>query len=289
MAISTASMVARRRVGQAFKEVRLAAGVSQAEAARAVGRKTVDRISQIERGKSWPTREEFAALVKLYRLDPVEGMRLKTMLEEGQAIRGNWWTGFEDEFPPSLIEFIAYEDTAQRIVTLSGSVIPGILQTAEYAHAVSEVILRHTASPDMRSRSVDIRRKRREILDRENAPILEAIIGEGAIRQQMGGRKVMAGQLDALMRDAERRNVVIRVIPSTAPATVAYSFHCFYFSGTDERPLIAFDVMHGQTFRKNPADVRSVRGYIDVIREVSMSPLDSLDLMRTIRKEMDRA
>ncbi|MBB5123090.1 hypothetical protein AF335_28965 [Streptomyces eurocidicus] len=289
MALNTAAMVARRRFGQALKEARSAAGVVQADATRAIGRKTVDRISQIERGMSWPKGEELDTLAELYGLDAVQCMRLATMLHEGQAIKGTWWTQYEDEFPESLMQFIAYEDAAQRIVTCAGSLIPGILQTAEYARSISEAILKTYASTGFLDRSVEIRAKRRQIITRKQPPLLEIILGEGAVRQQVGGASVMMRQLDSLIADGQRRNVSIRVIPMDARATVAYMFTSFEFSGADEKPVVAFDAMNGLSFRKKSGDVRSIRGYLNAMREISASPLDSLDLLRAIRKELDSA
>ncbi|MFE2539025.1 DUF5753 domain-containing protein [Actinacidiphila glaucinigra] len=294
MSVSTAGIVARQRFGLALKDVRTAARnadggpIMQTDAAKAIKRRTIDRVSRMERGAAWPEPAELAALLKLYGADVETRVRLETMLREGTAISSAWWQAYEDDFHESLLEFVAYEDAAAEIITCAGAVVPGLLQTTEYAHAITAHLAKQTVTTHLVERSVDLRAMRRRVLDRDNRPAVEAIIGEAALRQQVGGRTVMVAQLDALLDDAAQRGVTFRVSPFEAGATTTYLLHLFTFGGGDELPIAAFDAVTGMSFRKTAKEVRGVKGFIDACRELALSGEDSLEMIRTIRKEMSR-
>ncbi|MFC9505432.1 DUF5753 domain-containing protein [Streptomyces sp. NPDC057002] len=294
MAVSTAGMVARQRFGGALTQLRLAARtadgatVKQQDAGKAIKRKGPDRVSRLERGDAWPEPWELDRLLKLYSADVETSVRLRTMLEEGQAISSSWWQSFQNDFPESLIEFVAYEDAATKIVTCAGNVVPGLLQRSAYAHAITKHLTKSTATAPLVERSVELRTNRRRIFEKANRPAVEAIIGEAALRQQVGGRSVMLEQLDGLLTDAEDHGVTFRVIMFEAGATLTYFFHLLEFGGSNETPVAAFDAMTGMTFRKSTREVRGVKGFVEASRDLALSPEDSLEMIRTIRKEMSR-
>ncbi|MGJ5891024.1 Scr1 family TA system antitoxin-like transcriptional regulator [Streptomyces niveiscabiei] len=113
------------------------------------------------------------------------------MLEEGRAISGAWWTEYQDEFAESLIEFIAYEDTASHIATCAANVIPGLLQTADYGRALTSASSSLTVAALRVERAIEVRQARRGVFDKPALPTVEAIVGEAALRQRIGGKDVM--------------------------------------------------------------------------------------------------
>lgn len=291
MPVNTAAMVARQRFGEALKQARLAATtpegqpIKQTDAARAIRRRTIDRVSRLERGESWPEPKELEALLKLYRADLTTRVTLETMVREGQSIASAWWTEYEEDFPRSLIEFIAYEDSAQRITTCAGGVIPGLLQTEGYARALTSHLAKSTLTTHLVERSVELRTKRRGIFDKPAPPGVEAVIGEAALRQKIGGTAAMLAQLDGLLEDAAERGVVVRVIPFDAKATLTYMFHLVEF-GEEDKPIAAFDAMMGMAFRESSRELQGLRVFLDDLRELALSPEDSLETIRTIAKDM---
>jgi hypothetical protein len=293
MAVNTAAMFARKRFGEELQKARLAARangtkVKQIQVAQAMGHKSYHRYSRMERGETWPNDVEWKAIVKCLRLDVETRVELETMRREGMSIAEAWWTEFDEEFPESLITFVAYEDSAPRIITCAANVIPGLLQTPDYGSILTKYLNKSTMTPQLVERSVKMRSNRRRIFDKTNPPTVEAIIGEAALRQQVGGRAVMLAQLDSLIEDATQRGVTFRVIPFSAPATLTYMFHQFEFGGENEKPIAAFDAMTGMSFRKDPKEVRGLRGNLEALRDLALSPLDSLEMIKTIRKETSR-
>ncbi|MFC4498501.1 MULTISPECIES: helix-turn-helix domain-containing protein [Streptomyces] len=290
MSVNTAGIVARRTFGDALKAFRTESDhkIKQIEISRVLGRSTVDRYSRFERGAALPDDAEWQAIVKALHMDPEAKVRLETLLRAARDIEGAWWREFEEEFDESLLEFVAYEDAATKITTCAGNVLPGILQRRPYAEALTLSLDKAVLSPHQMDRSAHLRGQRRGIFDKSHPPTVEAIIGEGALRQEVGGKTVMVSQLDSLIEDAEAGRVSFRIIPFTASATLTHMFTLLEFGGAGEKPIVAFDAMTGMTFRKSAREIRELRSYIESLRELARSPLASLELLRSIRKELSR-
>jgi hypothetical protein len=294
MSVNTSAMVARERFGAALQQVRLEARtpdgkrIKQSDVAKLFRRRTVDRVSRLERGAAWPEKSELDAMLRFYNADLPTRVRLETMLQEGQSIGSAWWTPFADEFPESLIEFVAYEDAASKIVTCAGNLLPGIVQTRPYTEAITLSLDKSVLTPHLMDRSAALRGHRRGVFEKNRPPSVEVVISEAALRQQVGGKAVMLGQLDALIADAEERGVVFRVIPFSASATLTHMFTFLEFAGVGESPIIAFDSMTGMTFRKSTREMREMRSYVDSLRGLSLPLMDSLDMVKTVKKELSR-
>ncbi|MEW1922234.1 DUF5753 domain-containing protein [Streptomyces sp. NPDC088360] len=295
MAVNTAAMAARERYGRALQEVRKAARlpngdlVQQIDVAKALGYKSYHRVSQMERGLTWPKDTEWKVLVKVLNMDLETRVRLETMRTEGKSIADAWWTAFEGEFPESLIQFIAYEDAAHRITTCAPNVLPSLLQTEKYGRALTAGAAGSVLTADAVERSVELRRHRRGIFVKPNAPVVEFIFSEAALKQAVGGKAVMLDQLDSLIEDGSSRTISLRVVPFSAVAPAVYMVHLLEFGGADEKPITAFDSMTGMTFQKKPKEVRENRHYVEAMRKLALSNLDSIEVIKNIKKEMSSA
>lgn len=291
LAVNTAALRARKRFGEELARVRkntLRDGkrVQQIDVAKAIGRTTYHRYSQIETGKSWPKNDEWATICKFLKMDPVTRAKLSTMISEGKAIAGAWWTDYQEDFPESLIEFIAFEDAAARIITSAVGAIPALLQTADYARAWTEAVASSVLTPDRLERSVALRRNRRNVFERPRPASLEVIVSEAVLKQEVGGKRVMCEQLGSLLDDAAKHRVTFRVITESAPATLVYPLHLLEFDGEGEDPIAVYDTMTGMLLRNAARDVREARYYLEAMRALSVTPAESLDIVRSIRKEL---
>lgn len=291
MAVNTAAVAVRQRFGRELKRVRentLRDGrrVQQIDVAKALGRSTYHRYSQIERGTSWPKDDEWRTICKFLNMDAVTRATLSTMRSEGMSIASAWWTEYQEEFPESLIEFIAYEDAAQRITTCGVLGLPALLQTEAYARAMTTGVAGFVLPPGHVDRSVELRRRRRGIFEKATPTPVEFIFSEGALRQQIGGREVMVYQLASLLDDVASRPVTLRVIPFTAPATAMHMQHLLEFPGDDEKPISVLDSQTGMTLQTRPREVRETRYYIEAMRNAALSPRESVSMIQTIQKEL---
>lgn len=113
-----------------------------------------------------------------------------------------------DAYPETFRPWIDIEQEATVLRSYELSVIPGLLQTEEYARALLE-----SAGDDVEAR-VAARMERQAIFERERPPTFIALISEGALRQPVGNDQTMQQQLLALAEAAERW--IIQVVPLNA-------------------------------------------------------------------------
>ena len=105
------------------------------------------------------------------------------------------------------------EATASTIRISEAVVIPGLLQTPEYTHALA---LAGGATEEAAQAAVEERMSRQTILTRKNPPLLWVIIAETVLEWPVGGPEVMREQLAHLLELADKPNVGIRVVPRSA-------------------------------------------------------------------------
>ncbi|WP_329271895.1 helix-turn-helix domain-containing protein [Streptomyces sp. NBC_01451] len=294
MSVNTSAVAVGRKFGEALKEARLAARrsdgrpVRQLDVAQALKRGTRDRYSRLERGRAFPEPEEWEIIRSVLAMDEATRARLEALMEAGREIADSWWRDFEEEFPESLLQFVAFEDAAERVTTCAVNVLPSLLQTANYARFLTSRVAGSVLTADAVERSVELRRNRRRIFAKPNPPVVEFIFSEAALRQAVGGKDVMLEQLDSLIEDGALRNVSLRVVPFTAVAPSAYMVHLLEFGG-DEKPITAFDSMTGMSFQKRPREVRENRYYVEAMRNLALPHLETIAVIKRIKKEMSSA
>lgn len=291
MSVNTSAVAVGRKFGEALKEARLAARrpdgrpVRQVDVAQALKRGTRDRYSRLERGRAFPDADEWEVIRSVLTMNAATRARLEALMEAGREIADSWWREFEDEFPESLLQFVAFENAADRITSCAVNVLPALLQTADYARAITVGTAGSVLTADAVERSVELRRRRRSIFEKPTPTPVEFIFSEAALKQQVGGTAVMLAQLDALIDDGAFRSISLRVVPFRAAAPPTYPMHLLHFGGDGEKPITAFDSMTGMTVQKRPREVRETRYAIEAMSRVALSHLESIELIKDIRKE----
>lgn len=172
------------------------------------------------------------------------------------------------------------ERTARTMVECGPLIIPGMLQTSEYARAI---IGGKKGSPHTDTR-VTLRMGRRDVITRDDPATLEALIGMPAIRGGIGGPKVMAGQLRLLLKLIEDlESLTVRVFPVDGewhPGHAGPFIHYTFGPGVPDIVLLE----HHRTgvFLVDREDVAAYNKAADEIREVAMSPEASAELIADV-------
>jgi len=190
-------------LGDELRRARVAAGFSSQDALAA--KLGFDRtvITKAETGERPPTVDVLAAWCQACRLDHELFGRLGVLARRAEGPLPAW---FQD--------WVAHgEQLAERLRWFEPLVVPGLLQTEEYARALlTGRIGNHVADVDAR---VTARIDRQAVITREDDPAeLLAVIDDGVLRRAVGGAKVMTGQIEYLIQASGRPNVVIQVIPA---------------------------------------------------------------------------
>lgn len=201
--------VRARRLARSLREVRERTGMTVAAAAARLGW-SQGKMSHIELGRNKPSCEDVELMLDLYGVTSPDRDEMLTWAREAEH-RG-WWTDYIDVLNGP---YIALEDAASRICEWAPHVIPGLLQTPEYAR---EII--RSGRPDDEEdlhRRLRARANRQLLLTREKEPPhLHAVIDEAVLRRPIGSAEIMRDQLYKLRAEAGRPNVTIQVLPFDA-------------------------------------------------------------------------
>ncbi|NHD16759.1 MULTISPECIES: helix-turn-helix transcriptional regulator [unclassified Actinopolyspora] len=268
-----------RALGAELRECRIAAGVKQRELANQLDVSYVS-ISRYETGARTPKPEDVAQILATLGVVGAKYDELVDMARD--ADQPNWLDTSHTGIRRELTTLIEFERTAQRITDVATIVIPGLLQTSDYARA----ILGETSN-DVDAR-VAMRVGRRDALMRRDAPEFVALIWEVALREPLGGYRTMVDQLHHITAMAERPNITVQILPAGStrwhPAH-AGSFILFNFPKS--APIVHVEHFHSTAFLHKEKDVLAYEAATTTLQQLAMSPEDSVGLIAKIRDEME--
>ncbi|WP_039803372.1 Scr1 family TA system antitoxin-like transcriptional regulator [Nocardia araoensis] len=271
--------VARWELVLRLRELREQRGFDSAGFARRVGF-TPANWSHVEKGRRVLTTKTIGPVLELLDVEAEERVELLALLEASKQ-RG-WWAKSSALIGPELQRLYGMEYGAQSIRSYDSLVVPGLLQTEDYARALisADVMIR----PVQVEQLVAIRMRRQERLRGADPVELTAVFGEGTLLQQTGGPDVLRGQLEYLAELIEELDTVeVRVIPFAATAGAVLggsSFHLIDFAGEQ---LPTFGWVESAVFGgavEDPDLVRDLRfAYLRGVDQ-SLSRVESLALIR---------
>ncbi|MEU5958835.1 helix-turn-helix transcriptional regulator [Streptomyces sp. NPDC047525] len=184
-------------------------------------------------------------------------------------------------YPSWFRPYVELEKAAAIIRSFETMVIPGLLQTRPYAHA----ILAAGRSNDVDG-LLDARLERQAILERDTPPELWVIMDENAVRRRVGDGSVMRDQLQHLLDLAERPSVVIQIVPLSAGAHAGIGgpFHSLAFA--EGNPVVHVDgFLRGQLLA-DPSEVRAAGRAYDLLMGAALDVRKSVDLIADVMKEV---
>lgn len=191
--------IKRRRLGAALRRLREQSNQSTDDVARSLGW-SKSKVSRIETAAVTVTPDDVRALLRLYDVLTDEVEQLVTLAREDK--QPGWWRQYSEVLPPEFEGFLGLESEAARILSYEPDVIPGLLQTADYA---KRVLGQHplTVMPYEVERSTQLRRARQSRLTGADPVELDVVINEGALCRIVGGADVMREQLRHLLTMSE--------------------------------------------------------------------------------------
>ncbi|WP_042801207.1 DUF5753 domain-containing protein [Streptomyces sp. C] len=281
------STVLGRRLGGELYKFRMAARKTQQQAAQAISA-TTTKVTKMESG--WvPMRDpDIRVLCEFYGVtdaDAVNGLLDLARLDRERRKAKGWW----QQMPTvrSFSEYVAMEDVATHIKTWQLALIPGLLQTPDYVRSLG-VSSDSWTHPDQIEEMVATRIKRQGRLWGDRPLEFHAVIWEAALRQEIGGRDVMSGQLNHLIDVAGRPNVHVQVLPFRAGAirSVPSAFNLLSF-GEPGAVDVGYSESLGSTVWTEGAEGTEVYARaFDRVARMSLAPRDSVHLIEAISKGM---
>src|SRR3954467_992446 len=273
--------VRRRKLGAELRALRTSAGLTSGEAARPVGWHQ-SKVSRIETGASGVKPADVRLLLDAYRVGDTNLRELLLVLagSDESAGRHHWWHAYRGVLPPTYRDFISLESQASAMRTLETSVVPGLLQTPEYARAVTRAAV-DGLDDERLDALVEVRLARQDILRAQPPLELSAVLDEAVLRREVGGPEVMSRQLKRLLEAAGLPQGRLQVLPFTAGAHVGITgpFVIFSFPRTSDLDVVVLDHLTSSLYLERKEDLQAYTEAFNTLRIHALSPEDSLDYL----------
>jgi transcriptional regulator with XRE-family HTH domain len=276
----------RRALGQRLRELRAAAGFTVEQASELVGI-SQPKLTKIERAQVAAAREDVLRLLATYgRSGATEQEQLLAMARDGN--NKEWWEGRDLRLLPKLGSYLGLEAVATALQAYDTSLVHGLLQTSDYAHA-----LIRGGRPDLLDHEVDqlvqTRMRRQEVINRADPTPLTLwwIMDDAVLRRQIGGRQTMHAQLEHLIQVGEKPNVNLLVLPDSMGAHPALDgpFAILQFED-GARPVVYVEGQAGNLYMEKDHDLRRCRQIMHHLLAAAPGPESSMDLIRQASEEM---
>ena len=282
------SVMQRGRLTRELRRIRKDAGMTQEQVAAEI-EWSLSKLIRIEGGGVSISVSDLRSLLALYQIAD-EGQVEELVALARAARQRSWFTAFRDITSPQYVTFVGYEAAASIIRQFEPTLIPGQLQTEEYARAVT---LEYAA--DRVDKLVEIRIRRQELLE-EPGRLFFFILDEAAIRRQVGAPTnpgIMRRQLRKLIETARQPNITLEIVPFSAGVHPGMkgSFTVLEFAGDDEDILYLENARGGGS---NPSalltgedpQILQHRVAFERLREQSLGPKKYIELIAEVAESM---
>jgi transcriptional regulator with XRE-family HTH domain len=219
--------VRRRRLAAELRGIRESKGKSGDTVAAAL-RWSPSKISRYERARTGLRPQEVERLLDYYEITGPRRTLLLGLAED--ATQKGWWEEHPDSLSEDYKQFIGLEHEATSMAIWHVDVVTGLLQTEEYArHIIGSYSRVEPVAPGMIGRLVRVRMRRQQVLDRDGLQ-LSVVLDESVLKRRIGDEAVMYDQLQRLVKEADRPNLTLQVLPLDAQHSVfGESFVIFGF------------------------------------------------------------
>jgi Domain of unknown function (DUF5753) len=190
-----------------------------------------------------------------------------------ESWKREWWRSYANIVPRAAAELYSLEAASTGIQQYSNALIPGLLQTEQYARAI--IGSPEGEKPKTVNRRIELRMRRQWLLAMNDAPTCTFLIDEAALRTSVGDQGVRAGQFRRLLEVGAQSNVTIRIVPSVVHPATGTSFTIFHFAPSEHESVAFIEALTRNIFID---EIDEVGVYADVfmtIEKVSLSPEDS--------------
>jgi transcriptional regulator with XRE-family HTH domain len=272
-------------LGRRLLDLREQAGLKREEAARIlrVAPATVRRMEMAEVSLKIPYLQ---LLLKSYGVGDEEAEAFVQLAEE--ANKPGWWQRFHDILPDWFSMHVSLEGAAALIRSYEPHFVPGLLQTEDYARGVLKAGAIGQTRPEDIERHVALRMQRQDLLTREGAPRIWAVMDETALRRPIGGPEVMRAQIDKLLQVTKLAHVTLQVIPfSSGPHPGTYGpFVLFRFAMPELPDMVYSEYLTGAVYLDARSEVATHLEVMDRMAAQAATAHRTKEILRDLRKEL---
>jgi transcriptional regulator with XRE-family HTH domain len=274
--------VRRRELGMLLRVLRTQRGLTVEQVAERLLCSS-SKVSRMETGHRNATLRDVRDLCEIYGITE-QAERDRLMMLAREARQQAWWQSYDLQYST----YAGLEAEATSISDFQSSVVPGLLQTPDYARAGHEASMPRLESEQI-DRQIEAKVTRQQLLTKADPLSLSVVLDEAVLHRVTGGPKVMRAQLDRLTEAAHLPNVTIQVIPFTVGAHPALESN-FNILELPATPGVVFvEGMVGSVYLERPEDLERYRRVFRELWSISLSPEETVDMIAKVRFSISQA
>jgi hypothetical protein len=270
----------RRRLSAVLRRLRAEDGRAAKEVAEVL-EWPPSKLTHMERNE-WklPRVQDIRVLLDVYGVTD-ERQRDELVRLARDARQRGWWHPYRDMISERYSTYIGLEAEASALLTYQPMIVPGLLQTDDYARALMRSGSARIDADEI-ERRVEVRVERQQILTGQDPVSLWAVIDEAALRRPVGGPETMSAQLAYLHKAAQTSHVTLQMIPFASGAHAGVgkgSFTILQFPSEMDRDAVYLDNFAGELFIEDAEDVDRFHVAFRHLVGAALSPVDTLKLL----------
>src|ERR1700753_2844322 len=275
--------VRQRRLAQALRELRREAGLTQEAVGVRMGWHT-SQLCRMENARS--PRVDWLDVKELMEMYGVGSPHREALIQLARDARmRGWWTPYRDVFTGS---YVALEDESSAMRLYCPELVPGLLQTEDYARAVIRAVRPGYDEESVERRVIARLARQKELLDRISPLDLGLVLNEAVLRRLVGGAQTMAAQLRALAEAARRPPVMLQVLPFSAGAHAALEggFVLIKFPEETDPDVVYVEGIMGDLYLESEVEVKRYQSAFERIQAVALGPKESSAFISALAREV---
>jgi transcriptional regulator with XRE-family HTH domain len=272
--------IRRRRLGAELRRKREMAGVTIEGVADRL-ECSASKISRIETGHTTATPRDVRDMLEIYGVVGSEADELVQIARE--ARQKGWWHPYSAVLTSA---YVGLEAAAKSVRAYEQQVVPGLLQTEDYAYAMIRAA-RPDISADEVERRVRVRLGRQSLLVQDDPVDFWIVLDEAVVSRPVGGDAVMRAQMDRLVAAADLPNVTIQVLPFEvgAHAGMDGTFAILEFAEPSDPQVVFAENATGGLFLEKADEIRKYQFIFDQICAMALRPEETTALLSKLTEE----
>lgn len=266
-----------RELGEALQHAMVDAGFNVAQMAHKLDW-SASRVSRLLSGKRGGTELD---VVSFMAVCGVTGSRRERLLNLCRAANTKgWWQQHGDRMPKQLRTLVDHEDKAVRIGDFQPVILPGLLQTGDYARSL--ITETGNLPEDEIEERVAARLARQGLFSRRPPVQFAFFVHEFVLRLPIGGQDVMSDQLHHLLRMSVRPSITLRVVPAVVGGHAGIAGHFQLMEFTSFRPVVYLDSETSSLFLEEDAEITAYRRVLNGLADKALDEGQSRELIATL-------
>jgi transcriptional regulator with XRE-family HTH domain len=272
--------IRRRRLGVELRRHREAAGITIDMVADRMGCST-SKVSRIETGHTTASPNDVQNILDIYGTSDAVKVELVQIARE--ARQKGWWHPYSTVLTGA---YVGLEAAARAVRTYEQQVVPGLLQSEEYAIAMIRAARLGDSEQEIEQR-VRVRMGRQSLLTLDDPIDLRVVLDEAVLSRPVGGPTVMLDQLNRLIEAARLPNVTLQILPFVvgAHAGMDGTFAILEFEEERDADVVFTENATGGLFLEKSEELIKYTSIFETIQSTALPPEESIELIEMLIEE----